>query len=61
MPLWLIPIVYAAASAAGSLVLPRLESGYFAAHTLNISVASAQAFLSAAASGMMALSDARPG
>jgi uncharacterized membrane protein len=36
-------------------VLPRLESGYFAAHTLNISVASAPAFLSAAASGMMAL------
>jgi uncharacterized membrane protein len=55
MPLWLTPIVYAVASAICSLVLPRIESGYFPEHIANVSVASAQAFLSAAASGMMAL------
>jgi len=55
MPLWLIPIVYAVASTICSLVLPRIESGYFPDHIAAMSVASAQAFLSAAASGMMAL------
>src|SRR5579864_8405577 len=55
MPNWLIPIIYAAVSIACSLVLPRIESAYFAAYTFGLSVASAQAFLSAAASGMMAL------
>ena len=55
MPLWLIPIVYAVASAVCGLVLPRIESGYFPDQIATISVASAQAFLSAAASGMMAL------
>jgi uncharacterized membrane protein len=55
MPVWLIPIIYATVSIACSLVLPRIESAYFAAYTIGTSVASAQAFLSAAASGMMAL------
>jgi uncharacterized membrane protein len=55
MPLWLTPIVYAAASAICSFVLPRIESAYFPDQIAAVSVASAQAFLSAAASGMMAL------
>jgi uncharacterized membrane protein len=55
MPIWLIPIIYAAVSIACSLVLPRIENAYFAAYTVGTSVASAQAFLSAAASGTMAL------
>jgi uncharacterized membrane protein len=55
MPIWLIPIIYAVVSIACSLVLPRIESEYFAAYTFGASVASAQAFLSAAASGTMAL------
>jgi uncharacterized membrane protein len=55
MALWLIPTAYAVASAICSLVLPRIENAYFAGYTLDVSVASAQAFLSAAASGMMAL------
>jgi len=52
--LWLIPFFYAAASIAGSLILPRLEARYFA-YDLNLSISSAQAYLSAVASGMMAL------
>jgi uncharacterized membrane protein len=55
MALWLIPTAYAAVSAICSLLLPRIEKAYFAGYTLDVSVASAQAFLSAAASGMMAL------
>lgn len=55
MPVWLIPIIYATVSIACGLVLPRIESAYFAAYNFGASVASAQAFLSAAASGMMAL------
>jgi uncharacterized membrane protein len=55
MPLWLIPMLYAAASIVGGLALPRLEHAYFASYSSGISVASAQAFLSAVASGMMAL------
>jgi uncharacterized membrane protein len=55
MPAWPIPIIYAAVSIACSLVVPRIESAYFAAYTFGLSVASAQALLSAAASGMMAL------
>ena len=54
MQLWLIPSLYAAASVVSSLVLPRLEARYFA-HDLDLSISSAQAFLSAVASGMMAL------
>src|SRR5215813_2521740 len=55
MGMWLIPMVYVAASVACGLVVPRFEQAYFASYTLSLSVASAQAYLSAAASGMMAL------
>lgn len=55
MHLWLIPMLYVCASVATGLILPRIEQLYFASYTLNLSVASAQAYLSAAGSGMMAL------
>jgi uncharacterized membrane protein len=55
MRLWLIPTLYIAASVAAGLALPRVERAYFTTHTLDLSVSSAQAYLSAAASGMMAL------
>jgi Predicted membrane protein (DUF2254) len=54
VPLWLIPFLYTAASIAGSFILPRLEARYFA-YDLDLSVASTQAYLSAVASGMMAV------
>src|ERR1700758_5622396 len=54
MQLWLIPFIYAVASIVGSLVIPRLEARYFA-HDLDLSISAAQAYLSAVASGMMAL------
>jgi uncharacterized membrane protein len=54
MQLWLIPTLYAGGSIICSFVLPRLDARYFA-HSIDVSVASAQAFLSAVASGMMAL------
>ena len=54
MPLWLIPMIYAAASFLGGITLPRLEQAYFP-YDSGISVASAQAFFSAVASGMIAL------
>jgi uncharacterized membrane protein len=53
--LWLIPMIYVAASVGCGLTLPRIEHAYLASFTLNLSVASAQAYLSAVASGMMAL------
>ncbi|HEY7662713.1 MAG TPA: DUF2254 domain-containing protein [Xanthobacteraceae bacterium] len=55
MRLWLIPMVYVAASVVCGLTLPRLEQAYLASYTFDLSVASAQACLSAVASGMMAL------
>jgi uncharacterized membrane protein len=55
MPPWLIPIMYAAGSIGCSLVLPRIENAYFPSNDFGLAVSSAQAFLSAAASGMMAL------
>jgi uncharacterized membrane protein len=55
MGLWLIPMVYVAASVVCGLTFPRLEKAYLGAPTFSLSVASAQAYLSAAASGMMAL------
>ena len=55
IPPWLIPVVYAAGSIGCSLVLPRIENAYLATAAFGLSVASAQAFLSAVASGMMAL------
>jgi uncharacterized membrane protein len=54
MQLWLIPFVYAALSIAVSFILPRLEARWFA-YDLDLSISSAQAYLSAVASGMMAL------
>ncbi len=54
MPVWLIPIIYAAASFAAAMVLPRLEHAYFP-YDAGISVASAQAFFAAVASGMITL------
>jgi uncharacterized membrane protein len=55
MPLWLIPMIYVVASVACGIALPRIEQVYLASYTLNLSVASAQAYLSAVASGMMAI------
>jgi uncharacterized membrane protein len=55
MPLWLIPMVYAAASIVCGFTLPRLEHAYWASGTFGISVASAQAFFSSVATGMIAL------
>jgi uncharacterized membrane protein len=54
MPVWLIPIIYAAASFAAAMVLPRLEHAYLP-YDAGISVASAQAFFAAVASGMITL------
>ena len=54
MSLWLIPMIYAAASFLGGITLQRLEQAYFP-YDSGISVASAQAFLTAVASGMIAL------
>jgi uncharacterized membrane protein len=54
MQLWLIPSLYAIASVICGVILPRLDAKYFA-YSMDLSVASAQAFLSAVASGMMAL------
>jgi uncharacterized membrane protein len=55
MNLWIIPVIYVTSSAVAGLVLPRLEMTYLTSYSIRISVASAQACLSAAASGMMAL------
>lgn len=54
MRLWLIPSCYTAVAVVGGLVLPRVEAAWFPLN-LAVSVASAQAFLSAVSSGMMAL------
>ncbi|WP_454649823.1 DUF2254 family protein [Bradyrhizobium liaoningense] len=54
MQLWLIPSRYAAASIVAGLLVPRLEAR-FVASGLDLSTSSAQADLSAVASGMMAL------
>src|SRR5215208_6319895 len=55
MRLWLIPTIYIGASIVCAFTLPRIEHSFFSSYTFNISVASAQAYLSAAASGMMVL------
>ena len=52
---WFIPMFYVSGAAPGGLALPRIEQAYSPSYTLGVSVASAQALLSAAASGMMAL------
>ena len=55
IPLWLIPLLYVGVTVVGGLVFPRLEQEYLTAYSHGASVASAQATLSAIASGMMAL------
>ena len=55
MPLWLIPLLYVGVTAVCGFVLPRLEHEFFEVYTHGTSVASAQATLSAIASGMLAL------
>jgi uncharacterized membrane protein len=54
MRLWLIPTSYVSTSVVCALLLPRIEQAY-GSHTFALSISSAQAYLSAAASGMMAL------
>jgi uncharacterized membrane protein len=55
MRLWYIPMIYAGGSFICGYALPRIEDAYLASYAGLVSVASAQAFLSAVASGMMAL------
>jgi uncharacterized membrane protein len=55
MRLWLIPTIYVLASVAGGLAVPRMERAYLPLTVLDMSVSSAQAYLSAVASGMMGL------
>ena len=55
MPLWVIPLLYVVVTVTCGFVLPRLEHEYLAAYSFSLSVTSAQAVLSAIASGMMAL------
>jgi uncharacterized membrane protein len=55
MRLWLIPTSYVVTSVLVAFMLPRIEHAYFGAFSLGLSISSAQAYLSAAASGMMAL------
>jgi uncharacterized membrane protein len=46
---------YAVLSIVCGFGLPRIENAFFASYTLNLSISSVQAYLSAVASGMMAL------
>src|ERR1700704_2335906 len=55
MPPWLIPMLYVAGGIVCGFGLPRIKHAYLADYKLGLSVASTQAFLSGAASGMMAL------
>ena len=55
MRLWLIPMSYAVVSIACGFGFPRIEYAFLASYTLDVSIPSVQAFLSAVASGMMAL------
>ncbi len=55
MPMWLIPMFYVATAVVCGFVLPRLEHDFLEAYTHAMSVASAQAALSAIASGMLSL------
>lgn len=55
IPLWFIPLLYVGITAVCGLTVPRLEQEYLTAYSHGMSVASAQATLSAIASGMMAL------
>ena len=55
MRLWLIPMIYIVVSIACGLTLPRLEHYYLPTFTHDMSVTTAQAFLSASGSGMLVL------
>jgi uncharacterized membrane protein len=55
MRLWVIPMIYIVASIACGLTLPRLEHHYLPTFTHDMSVTTAQAFLSASGSGMLVL------
>jgi len=55
MRLWLIPTSYVVTSVLAAFALPRIEHAYFGSYSLGLSISSVQAYLSAAASGMMAL------
>lgn len=55
MALWMIPLLYLALSILAGYVLPRSETALFPALSSGMSVSSAQAYLSAIASGMMTL------
>ena len=55
MPIWLIPMIYAAASFAAAMTLPRFEHMYLASYASGVSAASAQVFFGSVASGMLAL------
>ena len=52
---WFIPMFYVSGAVVGGLALPRIEQAFLPDYTLAVSVASAQALLAAASSGMMAL------
>ena len=54
MPLWSIPAFYGLLSTVAGLIIPRLETHLFGSSYL-LAISSVQAFLSATASGMMAL------
>jgi uncharacterized membrane protein len=55
LPLWLIPLMYATVTFIAALTLPRFENVYLASYASGLSVASAQSFFAAVASGMIAL------
>src|SRR5262245_64983552 len=55
MRLWLVPMIYIGASVVCGLLLPRVEQAFPAWHIFSLPTAAGQAFLSAVASGMMAL------
>ncbi len=55
IPLWLIPMIYTAASVTAGFLLPRLEQAYLATYAHGMSVGAALAFFSAVSSGMLAL------
>ncbi|WP_406857558.1 DUF2254 domain-containing protein [Alsobacter sp. KACC 23698] len=55
MRLWLIPTAYTAASVGAAMVVPRLEQAWAPGLVHGMSAASATAFLSATASGMLAM------
>ena len=52
---WFIPMFYVSGAVLAGLALPRVERAYLSDYAFDVSVSSAQAYLSAAASGMMAL------